>query len=169
MLIEVDWKKASRLVSSSRGDARRSRSFRRKLSQKPVRRTNASRRQGAQDCETIRVVVSLRQERQEQLGEHKTFHKASRWGYSRWTCSVRSARERETTRTGSTRHADRSINQCEHVCVEKCPLTTRHTAIRGDSCGNECRTHSQTELRRDLGSPGTGRRASSSTSRTSPV
>ena len=31
--------------------------------------------------------------------------------------------------TGSTRHDDR-VNQFEHVCVERCPLTTRHTAIR---------------------------------------
>ena len=95
--------------------------------------------------------------RDEQLGEHKTFHKASRWGHSRADTGrgagrawCRLARARETTRTGSTRHADRSINQFEHLCVERCPLTTRHTARRsGDSCGNECRTHSQTELRRD--------------------
>ena len=41
------------------------------------------------------------------------------------------------------------VNQFELVCVERCPLTTRHTAVRsGNSCGNECRTHSQTELRR---------------------
>ena len=46
------------------------------------------------------------------------------------------------------------VNQFERACVERCPLTTRHTAIRsGDSCRNECRTHSQTELRRDC-SPG---------------
>ena len=66
--------------------------------------------------------------RQEQLGvsssqEHKSFHKASRQGCSRaapWPgaerarCRLAQAREEEqnssTTTTGSTRHADRSIN-----------------------------------------------------------
>ena len=60
--------------------------------------------------------------RDEQLGEHKTFLKASRWVYSR-----------AATGRGAG-------------CA-RCPLTTRHTGRSGDSCGNECRTHSR-ELRR---------------------
>ena len=70
----------------------------------------------------------------------------------RWTWPVRSARARETTRTGSTRHADRSINQSSRTCLRREVPTDHeaHTATRsGDSCGNECRTHSQTELWRD--------------------
>ena len=69
----------------------------------------------------------------------------------RWTCQVQvcastgKSRMAPPTTTGSTRH-----DQFEHVCVERCPLTTRRTAIRSrNSCGNECRAHSQTELRRD--------------------
>ena len=34
----------------------------------------------------------------------------------------------------------RPVDQFEHVCVEECPLTTRHTAKRsGDSCGESHR------------------------------
>ena len=58
-------------------------------------------------------------------GKHKTFLKASRWVYSRAATGAGCAR---------------------------CPLTTRHTAKtqRGDSCGNECRTHSREPRRLSL-------------------
>ena len=57
----------------------------------------------------------------------------------RWTCSVRPC-----TSTGDNKNrlhqTCRPVNQFEHVCVEKCPLTMRHTAIRGgDSCGESQR------------------------------
>ena len=85
--------------------------------------------------------------RQEQLGvssseEHKTFHKTSRWGYSR--AATRRGAGRARCRLARARVANdnrlhqtcRPINQYTHVCVEKCPLTTRHTARRSrDSCG----------------------------------
>ena len=86
--------------------------------------------------------------RQEQLGvssseEQKTFHKASRW-------STIASSERaccgDSTGTGGAQDSNsdrlhqtcRPDNQFEHVCVEECPLTTRHTAKR-DSCGESHR------------------------------
>ena len=58
---------------------------------------------------------------------------ASSDGTRRWTCSVRPARAPKTTRRGSTGHP---VNQHRHACVERCPLTTKHTANRsGDNCG----------------------------------
>ena len=72
----------------------------------------------AQDCETERVAGTVAARRQEQLGmssseEHRIFSLAMGTFASsdptrRWTCSVRPARARKTTRTSSTRHADRS-------------------------------------------------------------
>ena len=91
--------------------------------------------------------------RQEQLGvssseEHKTFHKASRWGYSRAAtgrgggrarCRLARARERaekDSSNDNRLHQTCRPVNQKTHVCVEKGPLTTRHTARRSrDSCG----------------------------------
>ena len=58
----------------------------------------------------------------------------------RWTCSVRPARARETTRR--LHQTCGPVNQCEHVC-EKCPLTMRHTAKRS----GELRRVVTTELR----------------------
>ena len=88
--------------------------------------------------------------RQEQLGvsssgEQKTFHKASRRGEfassdrtRRWTCLLRGQHKhgRSTRLHNNKLHQTcRPVNQFEHVCVEECPLTTRHTANRsGDSC-----------------------------------
>ena len=40
--------------------------------------------------------------------------------------------------TQRVHQTSRPLNQCRHVCVEKCPLTTRHVATRSrDSCGSE--------------------------------
>ena len=83
--------------------------------------------------------------------EQKTFHKASRWGTiassdrtRRWTCMLRGQHKHgRSTRLHSNRlhQTCRPVNQFEHVCVEKCPLTTRHTAKRsGDSCGESHRS-----------------------------
>ena len=88
--------------------------------------------------------------RQEQLGvsseEHMTFHKASRWGYSRAAtgrgagrarCRLARARERaekDSFNVNRLHQTCRPVNQYTHV--EKRPLTTRHTARRSrDSCG----------------------------------
>ena len=74
--------------------------------------------------------------RHEQLGvssseEQKTFHKASRWGLLR-----EHKHGRSRLHNNRLHQTCRQVNQFEHVCVEKCPLTTRHTAKRsGDSCG----------------------------------
>ena len=91
--------------------------------------------------------------RQEQLGvssleEHKTFHKASRWGYSRAAtgrgagragCRLARARERaekDPINDNRLHQTCRPVNQYTHVCVEKCPLTMRHKARRRrDNCG----------------------------------
>ena len=55
----------------------------------------------------------------------------------RWTCSVRLARAREREQAPPDMLTSQ---QCEHVCVESCPLTMRHTAKRsGDSCGESQR------------------------------
>ena len=99
-----------------------------------------------QQAETQKTgTVAVR--RQKQLGvssseEHKTFHKASRWGYSRAAtgrgagrarCRLARARVANDNRLHQT---CRPVNEYTHVCVEKCPLTARHTARRsGDSCG----------------------------------
>ena len=62
----------------------------------------------------------------------------------RWTCLLRAQHKhgrsaKTPTVTGSTRHAA-PVNQFEHVCVEECPLTMRHTAKRiVDSCGESHR------------------------------
>ena len=79
-------------------------------------------------------------------GEQKTFHKASRRGKfassdwtRRWTCLLRGQHKhgRSTRPHNNKLHQTcRPVNQFEHVCVEKCALTTRHTVSRrsGDSC-----------------------------------
>ena len=84
--------------------------------------------QGDKVHKTVRrlffVIRATRAARDEQLREHKTFLKASRWVHSR-----------AATGRGAG-------------CA-RCPLTTRpqQPGRSGDSCGNECRTHSR-ELRR---------------------
>ena len=119
--------------------------------------SNPSRRHGftgTKACaERVNVRVAVR--RQEQLGvssseEQKTFYKASRWGYSRAATGrgagrarCRLVHEHGREQNGSTNNSRlhqtcRPVNQFEHVCVERCPLTMRHAAKRsGDSCGNE--------------------------------
>ena len=56
----------------------------------------------------------------------------------RWTCLLRVQHKHgRSTRLHNNRlhQTCRPVNQFEHVCVEECPLTTRHTASRsGDSC-----------------------------------
>ena len=50
----------------------------------------------------------------------------------RWTCLLRGQHKhgRRSTRLHNNRlhQTCRPVNQFEHVCVEECPLTTRHTA-----------------------------------------
>ena len=77
--------------------------------------------------------------------EHKTFNKASRWGHSPAATGRGAGRDR----CGLHEHGDNKnrlhqtcgpVNQHRHVCVERCPLTTRHTANRScDSCGESQR------------------------------
>ena len=72
---------------------------------------------------------------EKQLGEQKTFNKASRWGT---IASSDRTRCGDSTSTGGAErlHNNRlhqtcgPVNQLRHVCVEKCPLTTRHVATR---------------------------------------
>ena len=104
---------------------------------------------------------------EKQLGEQKTFHKASRRGHSR-AATGRGAGRAQCGNSTSTGGAERlhnnrlhqtcrPVNQLRHVCVERCPLTTRHTAARsGDSCGGTSADHTRelfmttlTELWRD--------------------
>ena len=88
--------------------------------------------------------------RQEQLGmsspgEQKTFHKASRRGNSRAAtgrgagracCGEQHKHGRSTRLHNNKLHQTcRLVNQFEHVCVEECPLTTRHTANRSGDRG----------------------------------
>ena len=64
----------------------------------------------------------------------RTFASSDRRGVGRACCGncTGTGGAQDSTETFSTRHAS---GQFEHVCVEKCPLTTRHTANRsGDSC-----------------------------------
>ena len=80
----------------------------------------------------------------------------SRAATGRWTCQVRFARARvraEWLCLQQQAPPEMMTKQSIRTYLRReCPLTTRHTAIRsGDSCGNECRTHSRTELRRDCG------------------
>ena len=73
------------------------------------------------------------------LREQKTFHKASRKGHSRAAtgrgagracCGWQHKHGRSTRLHNRNRlhQTCRPVNQFEHVCVEECPLTTRHTA-----------------------------------------
>ena len=118
-----------------------------------VRRTNASRNQGAQDCETTRVDDSLRQERLEQLGMSSSGSK--RPSTRPRDGDIREQRpdaaldvlstvlhkhgwgtERLQNNNDKLHQTCGPVNQQRHVCVERCPLTTRHTAKRsGDNCG----------------------------------
>ena len=149
MSIEVSCKKASRLVSSSQGvpevptaagDSRISSITKEtrctELCDYASRRLFATRASGAAQGK--------------QLGEQKTFHKASRRGHSRAATGRGAGREcGDSTSTGGAErlHSDRlhqtcrPVNQLRHVCVEKCPLTTRHVAtrmLRGQLRRNEC-------------------------------
>ena len=154
MSIKVGWKKASRLVSSSRGvpEGPTIADVSAVSSISSVRRTNASRSQDAQDSETTRVDGSMRQERLEQLGmsssESKSPSARLRDGDIREqrpdaALDVLSAVLHQHGRGAERLHNnDRfhqtcgPVNQQRHVCVERCPLITRHSAIRsGDSCG----------------------------------
>ena len=82
--------------------------------------------------------------------EQKTFRKATRRSTiassdrtRRWTCMLRGQHKHgRSTRLHSNRlhQTCRPVNQFEHVWLEKCLLTTRHTAKRsGDSCGESHR------------------------------
>ena len=151
MSIEVGCKKASRLVSSSQGvpegltaaDVSRISSVTREsrctgLCDNASRRLFATRASGAAQ--------------EKQLGEQKTFHKASRRGHSR-AATGRGAGRAQCGNSTSTGGAERlhnnrlhqtcrPVSRLEHVCVERCPLTTRHTAARsGDSCGGTSADH----------------------------
>ena len=88
--------------------------------------------------------------RSEQLGSKRPFSRP-RGGYKReqrpdaaldvLAAGTAQAREEHKTPTVYRLHQTcRLVNQFEHVCVEECPLTTRHTAKRsGDSCGESHR------------------------------
>ena len=91
---------------------------------------------------------------EKQLGEQKTFHKASRRGHSREATGRGAGRAQcgDSTSTGGAERLFnnrlhqicRAANHLEHVCVERCPLTTRHTAARsGDSCGETNADHTR--------------------------
>ena len=88
---------------------------------------------------------------EKQLGEQKSFHKASRRGHSRAATGRGAGRAQcgDSTSTGGAERLHnnrlhqtcRPVNQLRHVCVEKCPLTTRHVAtrtLRGQLRRNEC-------------------------------
>ena len=97
-------------------------------------------------AETQKIgTVAMR--RQEQLGvnssgEHKTIHKASRWGYSRAAagrgagrarCRLARARKRAEKGLFQRQQAppDMQTGQSENACLRReVPLTTRHTARR---------------------------------------
>ena len=98
------------------------------------------------------VTRASRAAQEKQLGEQKTFHKASRRGHSRAATGRGAGRAQcgDSTSTGGAERLQqqqlhqtcRRFNHLEHVCVEKCPLTTRHTAARsGDSCGGTSADH----------------------------
>ena len=138
MSIEVSCKKASRLISSSQGvpevptaaDNRicsiTKETRCKELCDYASRRLFATRASGAAQ--------------EKQLGEQKTFHKASRRGKSRAATGRGAGRAQcgDSTSTGGAErlHNNRlhqtcgPVNQLRHVCVEKCPLTTRHVATR---------------------------------------
>ena len=136
----VRWRGGQRVAVRRQDDAQVDRSWPEEgisavSSVSSIRRANASRRQ-----EQLRVSSSE---------EHKTLHKASRWGYSRaatgrarrWTCFVRPAHTRggaAQLHNNRLHQTCRPVNQYTHVCVERCPLTMRHAAERSrDSCGSE--------------------------------
>ena len=153
MSIEVGNKKASRWVSSSQGvpevptaagDNRISSITKEtrctELCDYASRRLFATRASGAAQ--------------EKQLGEQKTFHKASRKGHSRAATGRGAGRAQcgDSTSTGGAERLHnnrlhqicRPVNHLEHVCVEKGPLTTRHTAARsGDSCGETSADHTR--------------------------
>ena len=139
MSIEVGCKKTSRLVSSSQGvpevptaagDNRISSITKetrcKELCDYASRRLFATRASGAAQ--------------EKQLGEQKTFHKASRRGNSRAATGRGAGRAQcgDSTSTGGAERLHnnrlhqtcRPVNQLRHVCVEKSPLTTRHVATR---------------------------------------
>ena len=74
--------------------------------------------------------------------EYKTFNKASRWGHSRAAtgrgaghaqCGLHENGKEQKGSTNKNRlHQTVLTGQSDrmHVCVETCPLTTRHTAKR---------------------------------------
>ena len=66
-----------------------------------------------------------------------------------WTCLLRGQHKHgRSTRLHSNKlhQTCRPVNQLEHVCVEECPLTTRHTTNRS---GDSCEEVATTELRRE--------------------
>ena len=88
--------------------------------------------------------------RSEQLGGAKDLPQGLAMGYNREqrpdaaldVLAAGTAQARRSTRLHSNRlhQTCRPVNQFEHVCVEKCPLTTMHTGKRsGDSCGESHR------------------------------
>ena len=87
---------------------------------------------------------------EEALREQQTFHKASRRDIreQRPDAALDVLAAGNSTSTGRAQDSNsnrlhqtcRPDDQFEHVCVEECPLTTRHTAKRsGDSCGESHR------------------------------
>ena len=137
MSIEVGCKKASRWVSSSQevpeiptaaGNSRISSITKEtrcaELCDYASRRLFVTRASGAAQ--------------EKQLGEQKTFNKASRRGHSRAATGRGAGRALcgDSTSTGGAERLHnnrlhqtcRPVNQLRHVCVEKCPLTTRHVA-----------------------------------------
>ena len=150
MSIEVGNKKASRWVSSSQG-----------VPEVPTAAGNSriSSITKATRCTELCDYASRRlfatrasgAAQEKQLGEQKTFHKASRRGHSRAATGRGAGRAQcgDSTSTGGAErlHSNRlhqtcrPVNQLRHVCVEKCPLTTRHVAtrtLRGQLRRNEC-------------------------------
>ena len=139
MSIEVGCKKTSRLVSSSQGvpevltAAGNSR-----ISSV----TKETRCKELCDYASRRLFVTRASgaAQEKQLGEQKTFHKASRRGHSRAATGRGAGRAQcgDSTSTGGAERLHnnrlhqtcRPVNQLRHVCVEKCPLTTRHVATR---------------------------------------
>ena len=87
--------------------------------------------------------------RSEQLGRAQVLSKRPREGDIReqrpnargaGRAGCRLARAR--VRAEGLYQQDQPVNQLEHVCVERCPLTMKHVAKRsGDSCGSERRSH----------------------------